>query len=146
MNIFNFRDALTNDDAEYVRSLIRVSTDDVRATVDAALDDQVLWPEPIVQLNPPYAPGGYVRDLVAAGLLHPTAATVFQRGKDHSPTELGTDLRLDRHQVDAIEVARSGRPYVVTTGTGSGKPLTYIVPIVDHVLRHGSGHGVQAIR
>lgn len=145
MNIFNFRDALTKDYAEYVRSFIRVGTDDVRATVDAALDEQVLWPEPIVQLNPAYAPGGYVRDLVGKGLLHATAAKVFQRGKDRSPTQLGTDLRLYRHQVAAIETARSGRPLVVTSGTGSGKSLTYIIPIVDHVLRNGSGRGVQAI-
>ncbi len=145
MNIFDFRDALTHDYAEYVRSFIRVGTDDVRDTVDEALDNQLLWPEPIVQLNPAYEPGGYVRDLVRDGMLHPTAATVFQRGKERSPTELGTDLRLYRHQVTAIETARTGRPYVVTTGTGSGKSLTYIVPIVDHVLRNGTGRGVQAI-
>ena len=33
----------------------------------------------------------------------------------------------------------------LTTGTGSGKSLAYIVPIVDRVLREGSGKGVQAI-
>jgi len=77
MNIFSFRDALTTDYAEYVRSFIRVGTDDVRATVDAALDEQVLWPEPIVQLNPAYAPDAYVRDLVGEDLLHATAAKVF---------------------------------------------------------------------
>ena len=34
---------------------------------------------------------------------------------------------------------------MLTSGTGSGKSLTYIVPIVDHVLRKGSGRGIQAI-
>jgi ATP-dependent helicase YprA (DUF1998 family) len=34
---------------------------------------------------------------------------------------------------------------VLTTGTGSGKSLSYIVPIVDHVLRNGSGKGIKAI-
>lgn len=34
---------------------------------------------------------------------------------------------------------------VLTTGTGSGKSLAYIVPIVDHVLKRGSGKGIQAI-
>jgi len=34
---------------------------------------------------------------------------------------------------------------VLTTGTGSGKSLSYIVPIVDHVVRRGSGQGIQAI-
>ena len=145
MNIFDFRDALTTDYAEYVRSFIRVGTEDIRAKVEEAIDGQALWPEPIVQLNPAYEPGGYVQQLVDRGLLHSAAARVFQRGKDRTPTELGQDLRLYRHQVTAIEVAGTGRPFVVTTGTGSGKSLTYIIPIVDHVLRNGTGKGIQAI-
>ena len=36
--------------------------------------------------------------------------------------------RLD--QADAIEAASSGVSYVLTTGTGSGKSLAYIIPIV----------------
>ena len=44
-----------------------------------------------------------------------------------------------------IEAARTGANYVLTTGTGSGKSLAYIVPIVDHVVRNGSGRGIQAI-
>jgi ATP-dependent helicase YprA (DUF1998 family) len=42
-------------------------------------------------------------------------------------------------------VPRTGANYVLTTGTGSGKSLSYIVPIVDHVLRRGPGRGIQAI-
>jgi ATP-dependent helicase YprA (DUF1998 family) len=34
---------------------------------------------------------------------------------------------------------------VLTTGTGSGKSLSYIVPIVDRILRQGSGDGIKAI-
>jgi DEAD/DEAH box helicase len=52
---------------------------------------------------------------------------------------------LYQHQADAIRRARAGRNYVLTTGTGSGKSLAYIVPIVDHVLRNGSSRGIQAI-
>ena len=42
-------------------------------------------------------------------------------------------------------MANEGHSYALTTGTGSGKSLAYIVPIVDHVLRRGAGHGIQAI-
>lgn len=35
--------------------------------------------------------------------------------------------------------------YVLTTGTGSGKSLSYIVPIVDYILKNGSGNGIKAI-
>jgi ATP-dependent helicase YprA (DUF1998 family) len=41
--------------------------------------------------------------------------------------------------------AATGRSYVLTTGTGSGKSLAYIIPIVNHVLRTGSGQGIKAI-
>ncbi|MCB0013267.1 MAG: DEAD/DEAH box helicase, partial [Anaerolineales bacterium] len=54
-------------------------------------------------------------------------------------------MRLHHHQSDAITAAHAGDNYVLTTGTGSGKSLSYIVPIVDHVLRRGSGKGIQAI-
>ena len=54
-------------------------------------------------------------------------------------------MRLHKHQADAVHVARNNDHYVLTTGTGSGKSLAYIVPIVDAVLRHGSGKGIQAI-
>mgnify|MGYP000748829652 CR=1 FL=1 len=39
----------------------------------------------------------------------------------------------------------SATSYVLTTGTGSGKSLAYFIPIVDYVLRHGSGKGIKAI-
>jgi ATP-dependent helicase YprA (DUF1998 family) len=34
---------------------------------------------------------------------------------------------------------------VLTTGTGSGKSLAYIIPVVNHILQHGGGRGIQAI-
>ena len=37
-------------------------------------------------------------------------------------------------------------PYLVSTGTGSGKSLTYLVPIVDHVLKNKpADHSVRAL-
>ena len=54
--------------------------------------------------------------------------------------------RISAHRgTEAIQVARAGHNYVLTTGTGSGKSPVYIIPIVDHVLRRGSGRGIQAL-
>jgi superfamily II DNA/RNA helicase/very-short-patch-repair endonuclease len=81
---------------------------------------------------------------VQRGLLHPRCADIFRAGKSPDRPE-GADMRLHKHQTEAIEAARARENYVLTTGTGSGKSLSYIVPIVDHVLRAGSGNGIQAI-
>jgi hypothetical protein len=69
-------------------------------------------------------------------------AQAFRLGKDSGS---GIALSLYRHQVDAIHAARAGANYVLTTGTGSGKSLSYIIPIVDQVMRQGSGGGIKAI-
>src|SRR5207249_798864 len=110
--------------------------------VEDELRAGLLWPEALVQLNPSYEPGGLIDELVERGLLHAGCSTVFRRNKDVAGG--GRALRLHRHQVEAIEAARRGANYVLTTGTGSGKSLAYIVPIVDSVLRE-PGPGIKAI-
>nr|WP_281261734.1 DEAD/DEAH box helicase [Aphanothece hegewaldii] len=49
------------------------------------------------------------------------------------------------HQEKAFRLAQQLLPYVVTTGTGSGKSLTYVVPIIDDLLRNPQLKGVRAI-
>ncbi len=115
----------------------------IRQTVDDALDGGLLWPEPFVGLNPAFEPGAWIDDLVDEGTLHEECARVFRR-KEHVD-DAGSPLRLHRHQEDAIRRARLGRSYVLTTGTGSGKSLAYIIPIVDAVLREGPGRGIRAL-
>jgi hypothetical protein len=97
----------------------------------------------LTQLNPSFEPGRTINELVDEGILHAGCRKVFRIKPD--PHSDGWPLRLHRHQEEAVRVARGGANYVLTTGTGSGKSLSYIVPIVDHVLRRGAGRGVQAI-
>ncbi|WP_235204210.1 DEAD/DEAH box helicase [Deinococcus sp. RL] len=139
MNIFQLRSEIVSRYAEYVTSFVHIRDRDIRAFVNAQLQSGAFWPDPLVQLNPNFSPGGSVADLVREGTLHPACAELFVTGEVRAP------LNLHAHQRDAVLLARAGRSYVVTTGTGSGKSLTYILPIVDHVLRRGSGQGVQAI-
>jgi ATP-dependent helicase YprA (DUF1998 family) len=116
----------------------------VQEVVDKELADGLLWPEPRIALNPAYADGGWVDELVARGTLDGRCSEIFRLGKDQAGRP-SRALRLRRHQVEAIEVARRREPYVLTTGTGSGKSLAYIIPIVDAVLRAGSKPGIKAI-
>ena len=145
MNVFDLRDRLVGDYASYTRSFIKIADPRISDTVESALNAGAFWPEPLLQLNPTFLPGGTIDELVANDTLHPECSKIFRIDKsdtDHT----GKPLLFHTHQSEAILRAKKEKnSYVLTSGTGSGKSLTYIVPIVDHVLRNGSGRGVQAI-
>ena len=144
MDAFDLRNRLVDDYRRYTRSFIRIRDARIGEFVDSILGAEGFWPEPLLQLNPAFRPGGTIDDLVEQGVLHSDCARIFRFGKSDADHH-GKQLLLHRHQREAILEARKGRSYVLTIGTGSGKSLAYIVPIVDHVLRRGSGRGIQAI-
>src|SRR3954465_3401792 len=127
MNVFRLRDQLIAHYSDYVRSFIQIRDDRIREHVEQRLDDGMLWPDPLIQLNPSFEPGAWIDDLVEEGVLHRECARVFRIKQEAQDT--GRKMRLHRHQEDAARTARRGESYVLTTGTGSGKSLAYIVPI-----------------
>ncbi len=133
MDVFAFRDELISDYGRFSRSFTTIRAEDIRRAVDGAYAGGRFWPAPLIQLNPNFVPGGYIDDLVSDGTLDEQCAKIF-RIKNTSDT-FGKRLRLHKHQADAIEIARRRQSYVLTTGTGSGKSLSYFIPIVDDVLR-----------
>ncbi len=137
MNVFDLRNAIVNDYARFIRGFVKIKDPAIKDKVDEELNDGLLWPEPIVQLSPAFEQGESIDDLVKQDVLCSGSAENFTRE--------GKPLRLYKHQSEALKKARAGKNYVLTTGTGSGKSLTYIIPIVDHILRTGTGEGVKAI-
>lgn len=144
MNVFNFRNRIIEDYSGYVSSFISIAQSRLREFVDRCFKSGSLWPDPLIQLNPTFKPGKTVDELVKEDVLEHGCSQVFRREKT-AALGSGEDLLFHQHQEDAIRKAKEGRNYVLTTGTGSGKSLFYIVPIVDHVLHAGSGRGIQAI-
>lgn len=143
VDVFELRNSVISGYASYVRSFITIRDERIAGHVDAELERGCLWPDSLIQLNPSFEPGEPLSELVAEGLLHPECERIFRHKP--APDQDEGPLRLHCHQVEGIRAARAGESYVLTTGTGSGKSLAYIVPIVDHVLRHGSGRGIQAV-
>src|SRR5574341_527055 len=143
VDVFRLRDQLIEDYSKFTRGFFKIRDPRVERYVEDQLERGLRWPDPWVALNPRFEPGGSIQDLVAEGLLDERCGDVF-RVKRHAE-DRGEPLTLHRHQREAVEVARTGASYVLTTGTGSGKSLGYIVPIVDRVLREGSGQGIRAI-
>jgi ATP-dependent helicase YprA (DUF1998 family) len=141
MDAFSVLDDVIDDYSSFVHGFLHIKDESIKAKVDEEIARGLFWPEPWLALNPSFEPGGTIGDLVDGGLLHPGCREIFRT--ERGPN--GHELTLHRHQTDAIRIAQDRRSYVLTTGTGSGKSLSYIVPIVDRVLREGSGRGVRAI-
>lgn len=138
------RRRLIDDYKAFTTSTVDIADPRIDQYVSDQLDGDRQWPEPWLSLNPAFASGGRVDDLVAEGLLHEECNRIF-RVKGDPEDSGGPLLTLHHHQRQAIETAASGESYVLTTGTGSGKSLAYIVPIVDRVLRQPRSRGVKAI-
>jgi ATP-dependent helicase YprA (DUF1998 family) len=95
MNIFDFRRHLVDDYAAYTRGFIHVREPGLREFIDRQLDAGVLWPEPLIQLNPAFEPGESIDELVARHTLHTECSRIFRRKP--RPDSAGEPLRLHRH-------------------------------------------------
>lgn len=144
MDIFRYREELIGDYSAYVKGFLGIQDEKIGQFIHSRLDGGFLWPEPLVQLNPAFVEGPTIDELVDQKKLHPTCREIFRRGKTIEKPG-GAALRLHWHQAQALSCAQKDVNYVLTTGTGSGKSLAYLIPIIDHVLKTGSGHGIQAI-
>src|SRR5262245_40561342 len=138
MDAFRLRRTVVSDYADYIQSFLSILDPRIKQFVDEQLAEGVLWPDPLLQLSPAYQAAERVEALANHTVLHPLCSSLFRAD--------GESLRLHQHQRTAIDIAAQGYNYVVTTGTGSGKSLTYLIPIFDHILKHQPEHGkVRAI-
>ncbi len=133
MNVFQTHTRIVSDYATYIRSFLNLADPEIRAVVEGELEQGKLWPEPLLQFNPSFEKGGSLEDLANDGTLHTDIRDIF---KGYS---------LYRHQVDAIRLGTAGKDFIVTSGTGSGKSLTYIGSIFHHLLSNPGAEGVVAV-
>ena len=133
MNVFQTHSKIVSDYETYIRSFLRIADPAIRGVVEGELSQGKLWPEPLLQFNPAYQKFGSLDELTAQKILHPTIRDIFK------------GFTLYRHQVEAIKLGTAGKDFIVTSGTGSGKSLTYIGSIFHHLLSHPGEQGVTAV-
>ena len=133
MNVFHTHAGIVHDYATYIRSFLNIADPKIREVVEGELSKGKLWPEPLLQFNPSFEMAGSVTEIVNTDMLHPDIADIF------------TGYSLYRHQVEAIQLGTAGKDFIVTSGTGSGKSLTYIGSIFHQLLSHPETAGVTAI-
>ena len=85
MDVFELRDQVISEYRSYSSSFVEVADERIQEQMEAALDRGLLWPDPLIGLNPAFEPGATVDELADAGRLHPLAKEIFR--KDKSPED-----------------------------------------------------------
>ncbi len=133
LDIFKLRDEVISDYRNYIESFLEIRDRRVAEFVKQELDKGFLWKDPLVQINPAYKQGAAIDELIDENILHADCKNYFP------------SFNFYHHQEQAFRCAKKNEPYVLTTGTGSGKSLSYVVPIIDDLLRNPQLKGIRAI-
>ncbi len=133
LDIFKLRDEVIGDYRNYMESFLEIRDRRVAEFVQQELDKGYLWSDPLVQINPAYKQGATIDALINEGVLHSDCKKYFP------------GFHFYYHQEQSFRCAKKNEPYVVTTGTGSGKSLSYVLPIIDDLSRNPQLKGIRAI-
>ncbi len=133
-NIFSIHKSIISEYKSYVESFINIKNEKIRQVVQGEIENGSLWPDPLIHFNPSYEFGDKISTLVDKGILHRDMEKIFK------------GYNLFKHQVESIKLGSSNRDFIVTSGTGSGKSLTFMGTIFNDLLKSTYHHsGIKAI-
>lgn len=133
MDIFKIHSEIIAEYESYINSFINISNPKINSVVRHELDNKRLWPDPLIQFNPSFEYSESIDKLIQNGIIHKSFSSIFKNN-------------LFRHQVEAIKLGVNKNDFIVTSGTGSGKSLTYLTTIFDRILKNPNEQkGIKAI-
>ncbi len=124
MNILNLHKSLIENYKSYINSFINIKDPKILDFVSTEIHNNKLWPEPLVQFNPTFEKGKALNELIKDLNLNGELNKIF------------SGYQLYRHQEEAIRLGAVPKEFIVTSGTGSGKSLTYIASIFNFILNN----------
>ncbi len=133
MQAFEVHKRIVKDYKDYLKSFNIIKDQRINKVVDEAFKKDEYIPEPLIQFNPSFRKAASLESLVNEGVLHSELNRVFK------------GFQLYTHQEQAIRKGASGKSFIVTSGTGSGKSLTFLGTIFNHLFRNPGEKGVKAI-
>lgn len=133
MQAFKIHEQIIADYKDYLKSFNIIRDERIRKVVDGAFKNDEYIPEPLIQFNPSFKRAADFKSLIGEGIIHPDIEKTFG------------SFKLFVHQEEAIRLGAAGKSFVVTSGTGSGKSLTFLGTIFNHILRGNNPSGVKAV-
>lgn len=122
----------------YLKTAFPFQDDDLRQQFWQALEQpDLLVKGPLLEATPEFVKGCSILELVNQGILNQGFHQLCSEG-------LPSDRLLYLHQEQAIrKLCQEKRNMVVTTGTGSGKTETFLIPILNHLLEEADRGTLQ---
>jgi len=130
--------------SDYITTSLRLKDGKLSNQIVKELKKQEKFAKgPMIEATPPFVFGKTLRELVQRGDL----CDEFENFKTE---ELPLDRNLYKHQEETIvNVSGNKRNAVVATGTGSGKTESFMIPIINELLKekvaNRLGPGVRAL-
>jgi superfamily II DNA/RNA helicase len=132
--VFDLQKDIIRDYTSFISSFLNIADSEIQDVVTKEVKEGRFWPEPLIQFNPSFQIEGPVSQFCGKGkLLHPALSNT-----------LGI-INLFKHQVEALELGTNDKDFVVTSGTGSGKSLTYLATIFNYLFSKESLKGIKAV-
>lgn len=135
MDVFITHNRVISNYKNYLQSFINIKDSKILEYILGETFVKNVIPEPLIQFNPSFQKGKSFEDLISEKIIHPQL-----------PKALGS-YNLYRHQVEAIRLGVQDKGFVVTSGTGSGKSLTFLATIFNDLFKQveAKKKGVKAI-
>lgn len=110
----------------YLRTIFSINDPDYQTQLDELLRDGRLFSNgPFLEVSDSFEKGASIEELIEKD--------VFPKGFRNLRINLTRPLY--RHQQKAIEQVLSGNNVVVSTGTGSGKTESFLLPVLSSIIR-----------
>ena len=89
-------------------------------------EDKAIADGPYISMSDPYKKGKSLKELADEGIVSKEILKI----KNFHP-----DRKLYLHQEEAVRKAYEGKNLIVTTGTGSGKTESFLIPVINQLLK-----------
>lgn len=124
----------------YIKSTFQLDNLELNEQFNRSIDEEQLTKGPYISGRKPFTSGKSIEDLIEEGILNQAF---------YKMPELKIERPLYKHQEEAIRKSHQGKNLVISTGTGSGKTESFLIPILDRISRDidagKTNRGVQAL-
>ncbi len=136
-NLVNTYKYVGNNYIEYLKTLFSSKNEKINEKLTKIITPERFTKGPYLEQVFEFKKGRNAKEFIELGVLHPSIEKILKSYEKSS---------LYYHQDEVIEkVTKENKNVIISTGTGSGKTLSFLLPIIDYILKHLNEKGVKAL-